>query len=142
MKTNKHQTLLLVEKNGAARARDLVQHFDYSPGTARSYLSYLRRQDLLQRMGIGYVLTEKGQQRLHFFEVTGCRDPACPRCQGKAGYLTCPGCGYQMPKKQARIRKERDFLFAIRHPGVYCPLCLKLVLSQEQAELLGIPRED
>lgn len=141
MKTNKHKTLLLVEKKGAVRARALVQHFDYSPGTARSYLSYLRRQDLLQRMGVGYVLTQKGQQRLHFFEVTGCRDPACPLCEGKAGYLTCPRCGYQMPKKQARIRKERDFLFVIRHPGVYCPLCLKLVLSREHAELLGIPEE-
>ena len=142
MKTNKHQTLLLVKKKGAARARDLVQHFDYSPGTARSYLSYLGRQNLLQRMGAGYVLTEKGQNRLHFFEVTGCRGPACPLCQGKAGYFTCPRCGYQMSKEKASVRRKLDLLFVIRHPGVYCPRCLKLILSEEHAELLGIPKED
>ena len=141
MKTNKHQTLVLVENKRAVRARDLVQHFDYSPGTARSYLSYLRRQDLLQRMGAGYVLTEKGQNRLHFFEVTGCRDPACPLCQGKTGYFTCLRCGYQTPKKKANILKQRDFLFAVRHPGVYCPRCLKLILTEYQAELLGVPKE-
>ena len=32
MKTNKHQTLLLVKKQQAVHARDLVQHFAYSPG--------------------------------------------------------------------------------------------------------------
>lgn len=141
MKTNKHLTLLLVRDDRAVQARDLVQHFGYSPGTARSYLSYLRRQDLLQRVGAGYVLTEKGQDRLHFFEVTGCRDPSCPRCQAKSGYLTCPRCGYRMPREKARISTKLDLLVAVRHRGVYCPLCLSLILSAEQAELLGVPRE-
>lgn len=49
MKTNKHQTLLLLNKQRGVRPRDVVQHFGYSPGTARSYLSYLRRQGLLER---------------------------------------------------------------------------------------------
>lgn len=141
MKTNKHQTLLLVRKQGGVYARDVVQHFGYSPGTARSYLSYLGRQGLVGRMGAGYVLTERGQDRLQYFEVAGCADPACPLCQGKAGYLTCPSCGYEMPKQKAKIRKERDFLFVVRHAGVYCPGCWKLIFSEAQARLLGIREE-
>ncbi len=141
MKTNKHQTLRLVKNKHAVLARDPVQHFGYSPGTARSYLSYLARQDLLQRIGAGYVLTEKAQKRLHFFEVSGCQHPACPLCQEKTGYLTCPRCGYQTPMEKAKILKELDLLLVVRHPGVYCPLCQKLILSTEQAESLGVPRE-
>lgn len=142
MKTNKHQTLLLIKKKNGVQAKDLVEQVGYSPGTARSYLSYLRRQDLLQRLGAGYVLTEKGLDRLEFFEVTGCADLGCPLCQGKTGYLTCPCCDYQLPKKDARVLPERDFLFVVRHAGVYCPLCLKFILSEPQAQLIGIPKEE
>jgi len=142
MKTNKHQTLLLVRNKTAVNSRDLVRHFDYSPGTARSYLSYLGRQGLLDRMGSGYGLTQKGQDRLHFFEVSGCADIACPLCQGKNGYLSCPRCGWQIRKRLARIRKQKNFLFVVRHPGVYCDRCLKLILSEAQARLLGIPLEE
>ena len=142
MKTNKHQTLLLVSRQKGVRPRDVVQHFGYSPGAARSYLSYLRRQALLQRMGAGYVLTERGQDRLQYFEVAGCADPACPLCQGKTGHLTCPRCGYQMAKQEARILKERDFSsLVVRHAGVYCPRCWKPILSEAQARLMGIRAE-
>ena len=138
MKTNKHQTLLLVNKQRGVHSRDLVQHFGYAPGTARSYLSYLGRQGLLERLGASHVLTERGQNRLQYFEVAGCADPACPLCKGKAGYLTCPRCGYQMPKREAEILKERDFFFVVRHAGVYCPECWKLIFSEAQARLLEI----
>jgi len=57
VKTNKHQTLLLVKQNGFVQAKDIVDQFDYSPATARSYLSYLTRQDLLERTVQGHVLT-------------------------------------------------------------------------------------
>ena len=67
MKTNKHQTLLLVKTKQAVRAKDLVQAFGYSAPTARSYLSHLKRQDLLERIMSGHVLTEKGRIRLQFF---------------------------------------------------------------------------
>jgi len=141
MKTNKHQTLLLVNRQRGVHSWDIVQQFGYSPGTARSYLSYLRRQGLLERLGAGYVLTERGQDRLQYFEVAGCADPACPLCQGKTGYLACPSCGYQIPKQKAKILKERDFIFVVRHPGVYCPRCWKLIFSEAQARLLGIRAE-
>ena len=141
VKTNKHQTLQLVKTRKGVQSRDLVEQFGYSPGTARSYLSYLGRQDLVQRLGAGYVLTEKGQDRVQFFEVTGCADPSCPLCQGKTGYFTCPRCAYQVPHKAARILPERDFLVAVRHAGVYCPRCLKPILSETQAQLMGIPQE-
>ncbi len=141
MKTNKHQTLLLVKRKDGVQARDLVAQFGYSPGTARSYLSYLGRQDLLQRMGAGHVLTEKGLERLHYFEITGCADPWCPLCQGKTGFFSCPRCGYRLPKKEARIQPERDFLVALRHAGVYCPRCLGLILTETQAQVIGIPGE-
>jgi predicted DNA-binding transcriptional regulator len=141
MKTNKHQTLLLVRKQGGVRPRDVVDHFGYSSGTARSYLSYLGRQGLLERRGAGYALTEKGQDRLQYFEVAGCADPACPLCQGKAGKLTCPSCGYQMPWRKARILKERDFFFVVRHAGVYCSSCWKPIFSETQGRLLGIREE-
>jgi FaeA-like protein len=142
MKTNKHQTLLLVNKQRGVHSRDIVRHFGYSSGTARSYLSHLGRQGLLERMGPNYGLTEKGQNRLQYFEVTGCPDIACPLCKGKTGYLTCPSCSYQVPKREARIRKEQDYFLAVRHRGVYCPLCLKLMFSEPQARLLGIREEE
>ena len=123
-------------------SRDLVEHFDYSPGTARSYLSYIGKQGLLERMGAGYRLSEKGQERLHYFEVFGCADIECPLCQGKLGYLTCPHCGYQIAKHKATILKERDFIFMVRHAGVYCSQCLKLIFNEAQAQLLGIKPEE
>lgn len=142
MKTNKHQTLLLVRKQRGVRAFDLVQHFAYSPGTARSYLSYLGRQGLLERIGASYGLTDKGRDCLHYFEVFGCADPPCPLCQGKAGYLTCPSCGHRMSKRESKILKKRDFFFAVRHPGVYCDLCFDLIFNETQARLLGISTEE
>jgi predicted methyltransferase len=141
MKTNKHQTLLLIKRKQAVHSRDLVESFDYSPGTARSYLSYLGKQGLLERMGPGYGLTDKGQERLSYFEVFGCADIDCPLCQGKIGYLTCPYCGHQMLRDKAKILKKRDFLLVIRHPGVYCDSCLKLVFNEAQGQLLGIRAE-
>jgi hypothetical protein len=142
MKTNKHQTLSLVEKQKAVHSRDLVQHFSYSPGTARSYLSYLGRQGLLERTGATYGLTMKGHNRLHYFDVFGCADPACPLCQRKAGYLTCPNCGYRMSKQKAKILKEADYFLVVRHAGVYCEQCLKLIFNETQARLLGIREEE
>jgi hypothetical protein len=141
MKTNKHQTLLLVKAKQAVRARDLVQAFGYSAPTARSYLSHLKRQDLLERFSAGHVLTETGRTRLQFFDVSGCADPACPLCQRKTGFMTCPRCAYRMPHTQARILPTQDFLIVVRHAGVYCPRCWKPLLSETQAHLMGIPKE-
>ena len=140
MKTNKHQTLLLVRTKGGVQAKDLVRQFGYSPGTARSYLSYLKRQDLLARTGQGHVLTGRGWTRLQYFNVAGCGHPACPLCDKKAGYFTCSRCGYQLPIKEARILPERDFLLVCRHAGVYCPRCLRLLFTEPQAQLLKIPK--
>ena len=140
MKTNKHQTLLLVRTNGHVQAKDLVRQFGYSPGTARSYLSYLKRQDLLARIGQGHVFTERGWARLQYFDMAGCGHPACPLCDKKAGYFTCSRCGYQLPIKEARILPERDFLLVCRHAGVYCPRCLRLLFTEPQAQLLKISR--
>ncbi len=95
----------------------------------------------MERIGASYVLTERGQDRLQYFEVAGCADPACPLCQGKAGYLTCPSCGYQMAKQKAKIRKEKDFFLVLRHAGVYCPSCWKPIFGEAQARLLGIREE-
>ena len=142
MKTNKHQTLLLVKKLRGVHSRDIVKHFGYSPDTARSYLSHLGRQGLLERIGANYELTARGEDRLQYFEVTGCSDLRCPLCQGKTGHLTCPSCSHQLPKQEARIRKEKDYILAVRHSGVYCPRCLKLMLSEPQAQLLGIREEN
>jgi hypothetical protein len=139
MKTNKHQTLILVHTKGRVQAKDLVQQFGYSPGTARSYLSYLKRQGLLARTGQGHVFTERGWARLQYFDVAGCGHPACPLCDKKAGYFTCARCGYQLPTKEARILPARDFLLVCRHAGVYCPRCLKLLFTEPQALLLKIP---
>jgi hypothetical protein len=139
MKTNKHQTLTLVHTKGHVLAKDLVQRFGYSPGTARSYLSYLKRQDLLARIGQGHVLTDRGGARLQYFDVAGCGHPACPFCDKKAGSFTCSRCGYQVPTKEARILPARDFLLVYRHAGMYCPRCLKLLFTEPQALLLKIP---
>ena len=138
MKTNKHQTLILVHTKGSVQAKHLVEQFGYSSGTARSYLSYLKRQDLLARIGQGHVLTERGGARLRYFDVAGCGHPACPLCDKKAGHFTCPRCGYQLPVKDARIWPKQDFLVLVRHAGVYCPRCLKLLFPEAQAQLLKI----
>ena len=71
MKTNKHQTLLLVKTKQAVRAKDLMTSFGYAGPTARSHLSHLKRQDLVERISAGHVLTEKGRTRLQFFDVGG-----------------------------------------------------------------------
>jgi predicted methyltransferase len=142
MKTNKHQTLLLVKKLGDVNSRDIVKYFGYSPGAARSYLSHLGRQGLLERIGANYGLTERGRDRLQYFEVTGCPDVRCLLCQGKSGHLTCPSCSYQLSKQEARVRKEKDYFLAVRHRGVYCPRCIKLMLTEPQARLLGIREEE
>lgn len=52
MKTNKCQTLLLVKAKQEVRAKDLVYAFGHSAPTARSYLSHLKRQDLLKRVSV------------------------------------------------------------------------------------------
>ncbi len=141
MKTNKHQTLLFIQRKGGVKARDIAEQFGYTPATARSYLSYLARQDLLERRGAGYVLTEKGQEGLKHFEVMGCERPDCPLCQGKAGYLTCPRCGYQLPQKKARFRPEQNFLLVSRPAGVHCSICQSLILTEEQARLIRVKEE-
>jgi predicted transcriptional regulator len=118
MKTNKHQTLSLIKNNAPVRARDIVNQFGYSSGTARSYLSYLRRHGLLERTGTGYVLTDKGKERLEHFEVMGCSAFDCALCHWKkTGYLTCPRCGYKVSKEKAGILPEADFLLAAGMQG-------------------------
>jgi hypothetical protein len=143
MKTNKHQTLLLAKELEGIRANDIVDNFDYSPGTARSYISHLARQGLLEKSGIKHILTEKGDNRLQFFEVQSCGNLECPFCQSKkAGYFTCPRCEYQLPKAKAKISPEWDFLLGVRHAGVYCPLCQKMLFTEEQAKRLSISMEE
>jgi len=142
MKTNKHQTLLLTKNNQAVRARDIVTQFGYSSGTARSYLSYLARHGLLERTVTGYILTEKGKERLEYFEATVCGSFDCPLClEKKAKHYTCTECGYELPKKEARIQPEKDYLFFVRHAGVFCPECEELMFDEKQAHLLGIQKE-
>ena len=141
VKTNKHKTLQLVRNKGAAHSRDLVRHFGYSPGTARSYLSHLGRQGLLERAAGGYELTAKGEARVRYFDIFGCAGAACPLCKDKTGYLTCPNCGHRIPKKDATILKEKDFLIVLRHAGVYCGRCSTLIADEAQARQLGIARE-
>jgi hypothetical protein len=141
MKTNKHQTLLLVKRLEAVHARDMENHFSYSAGTARSYLSHLARQGLLGRSGSGYGLTQKGRDRVSHFEIFGCLDQGCPLCQGKTGYLTCPHCSHRRPRREVKILKKKDFLFVVRQPGVYCNRCWKLIFNESQAWLLGIQEE-
>jgi predicted transcriptional regulator len=100
MKTNKHQTLLLVKKQRAVHARDLVQHFAYSSGTARSYLSHLGRQGLLERIGPNYELTERGQDRLQHFRRLRLRKPGVPALSGESGVPDLPQ--LWIPNDQAR----------------------------------------
>jgi hypothetical protein len=142
VKTNKHKTLQLVRKQSTAHSSDLVLHFGYSPGTARSYLSHLGRQGLLEQVAGGYELTAKGMIRARYFDVFGCAGIACPLCKGKTGYLSCPSCGHRISKKDAKISKEKDFLLVLRHAGVYCDRCATLITDEAQAQLLGIAREE
>jgi hypothetical protein len=141
MKTNKHQTLALTQQQGGIRANDLVRAFTYSPATARSYLSYLGRHELLTRASSGYMLTEKGRERLEFFKTNGCGNYPCPLCDEKSGTLACPLCGYELDRQTAKLLPERDFLVVLRPAGVFCPRCLSLVLTETQAKLAGVRGE-
>ncbi len=142
MKTNKHQTLLLARNKEGVTSRDIVAEFDYSPGTARSYLSHLARQGVIEKSGMKYILSEKGDLRLRFFDTVGCGLSDCPLCQNKkAGHFTCPRCDYQLPKEEARILPEWDFFLGVRRAGVYCPDCEKLLFTEEQAQRLNILKE-
>jgi hypothetical protein len=141
VKTNKHKTLLLARKTEPLHARHLALHFDYAPGTARSYLSHLSRQGLLERVRGGYAITRKGHERIRYFDIFGCGRPGCTFCLGKSGYLTCPKCGSRVSKQQARITKEQNFVLLIRHAGVYCERCETLILDSAQAHRMGISKE-
>jgi hypothetical protein len=88
-------------------------------------------------MGAGYGLSQKARDRVHHFDVFGCVDAACSLRQEKAGYLTCPHCGRRRPRRDVRILKKKDFFFLVRHAGVYCDQCLKLIFNESQARLLG-----
>lgn len=138
MKTNKHKTLLLAKSQGTVNSRDLMRKYEYSPGTARSYLSHLGRQGLLQRTNGRYVLTKKGHSRIRYFAIFGCRRSGCPLCLGKLGHLTCPTCEHRIPTGQATIQKEKDYLLAVRQAGVYCGLCSAMILDETQAHRMGI----
>jgi predicted methyltransferase len=141
MKTNKHKTLLLAKNQRALDSHDLVRKFDYSPGTARSYLSRLGRQGLLKREYRNYVLTEKGRNRIRYFAIFGCRRPGCPHCLGKLGHLTCPNCEHRIAIQQAKILKRRDYLLVVREAGVYCDQCSTMILDESQAMHHGIHAE-
>jgi len=136
LKTNKHQTLCLADKKRALRAGDLVDQFRYSAATARSYLSYLTRQDLLQRAPQGHELTGKGRDRLKFFEVSGCGDIECPSCEGKAGSFTCPTCSYKLKKEKALLRPIWETAFFKREAGVYCSRCQGQIMTESQFQLI------
>lgn len=140
-KTNKHQTLLLTQNRGSIRANDLVQAFTYSPATARSYLSYLRRNNLILRGSYGYVLTEKGKERLSFFKTNGCGNYPCLLCSEQSSSFVCPLCGYELSRQDVKLLPKRDFLIVLRPAGVFCPRCLSLILTETQAKLSGIREE-
>ena len=142
MKTNKHKTLLLAKSQGTITSRDLVRKYEYSPGTARSYLSHLGRQGLLERATGRYALTEKGHSRIRFFAIFGCRRPGCPLCRGKLGHLTCPKCEHRISIRDAEILKKKDYLLVVRQAGVYCGLCWAMILEERQALRMGIRREE
>ncbi len=143
MKTNKHLTLALVKDKESIRARDIVNQFDYSPGTARSYLSYLAKHGMLERTTRGYVLTQKGNERLQYFDALGCSSFDCPLCmEKKANHFICPDCGHEIPKKEARISPENENWFYKKSSGVYCPECDELIFDENKAELLGIQKEN
>lgn len=141
MKTNKHITLLLVKEKGTIRAKDVTERFKYTPGTARSYLSHLGRQELVERFPDGYSLTQKGQERLRFFEVSGCGNPDCSFCESKSGFLTCPTCGWQQSRDKVRLRPVWDTPFFRREPGMYCSFCQQQILSEGEVNLPVITGE-
>lgn len=141
MKTNKHKTLRFARKLQIIHSRDLIRRFDYSPGTARSYLSHLGRQGLLGRVNGHYELTKKGHERVRYFDLFGCTHRACPLCQGKMGFLTCPNCGCRVLKQKATVRKKRDLFFVLRRAGVYCDKCSAMILDEAQAHQFGIAME-
>ena len=142
VKTNKHKTLLLVRSHRDINSHDLVRKYDYSPGTARSYLSHLGRQGLLAHSNGRYRLTEKGHGRIRYFAIFGCRRPGCPLCLGKLGHLTCPNCEHRIPIGQAIIEKKKDYLLAARPAGIYCGQCMAIILDEAQARRMGIRSAD
>src|SRR5262245_11910590 len=129
MKTNKHQTLLLIKKKGAISASDLVEQFQYSAATARSYLAYLTRQDLLLPNGPTRALSTKGEERLDFYEKAGCPDLRCPLCRRDSGGVKCRTCGSIYKLSELRIRPLWETTFFKRAPGVYCRICQAQILT-------------
>ncbi len=142
MKTNKHLTLSLIKEKESVRAKDIVENFDYSPDTARSYLSYLARNGMLERTTRGYVLAGKGNERLQYFDALGCSSFDCPLCtEKKANHFTCPDCGHEIPKKEAKISPGKENILYKIHAGFYCPECGELIFEEKKALLLGIKKE-
>jgi len=132
---------LLIKKKGAVSASDLVEQFQYSAATARSYLAYLTRQDLLLPNGPTRALSAKGEERLDFYEKAGCPDPRCPLCHRDSGGVKCRTCGSVYKLSELRIRALWETAFFSRAPGVYCEVCQAQIMTERQAGMIGVKAE-
>ena len=113
--------------------------FDYSPGTARSYLSHLGRQGLLGRAGAVTRLRKKATAH-PLFRYLRLPRPGCPFAKGD-GAPNVPQLWISNIEQQAKIRKEKDYLLVVRQAGVYCDRCSALILDEIQARQIGIRGE-
>ena len=116
-------------------AFNLMQRFDLSDSGARTYLLYIERQGLVERLcNRQYRLTREGLNRLEWFDKYGCTSDDCPECTNKfkGEAITCEYCNHLLLFENLRIEKKA--LLVRPKPGIYCPECGNYLMSVKMAE--------
>jgi len=114
---------------------NLMQRFNLSDSGARTYLLYIERQGLVERLcNAQYRLTREGLNRLEWFEKYGCTSNDCRECKDKfkGEAITCDYCNNLSMFEDLRIEKEG--LLIRPKPGVYCSHCENYLMSVKMAE--------
>ena len=139
MPGNKHQALSQAIRQGELSTDDIVKNFGWDNATARSYLSKLGRQGLLDWGPYGWKPTEKGKNRLTFFDRLRCPREDCPLCKGREAGYKCRHCGHVLSEEDAGFTPRKKggipslFRFS-REGGVFCPRCRGRILTQSEYE--------
>jgi hypothetical protein len=77
----KHEVLRVLQARKIVTTAHLETELRVTGSAARAALHRLLRQQLVRHFGDKWVLTDRGAERLAYFEQDGCSSEECPWCQ-------------------------------------------------------------
>jgi predicted ArsR family transcriptional regulator len=81
----KHDVLYLLHTRKILTAEAVASTLRVTGSAARAALHRLLHQWLVQHFADKWVLTDRGRERLTYFDADGCGADACARCQDRKG---------------------------------------------------------